>query len=333
MGCWYKTCFVTNLPIYEGDEVVSFILIQNPYGMKETNPVYSNAFWDILPLPIYGKYDDYGSQDDDSNQEWKWKFLKTVFAPNVVKQVVDEFHDKPYLSPFENMESLNNTIRDNLFTLKMYDKESLISTIMIHRNVYEQFTKNHFGEYKGNMSREEIIDDVTGIYALVNNDNDKYSNLSTKELLDLEKSGKLSSDELIKIVLKKTETSFDMSSGRTSVANYYKSINKPFDQYYNPIPWFMSFWSGSMTGSEMGMSTQTISRNWKTYENTFTVEERVKVWLFINAMIGMRRTWYPQSGEGSQSQVTKHHELFATIYADKVKELNTRWDEDEDEEN
>ena len=61
MGSWNGTCMISNLHITAGTDVAVFILAKNH---RNKSFCYGNAMYEVLPLPFYGKYDDYGSVDD-----------------------------------------------------------------------------------------------------------------------------------------------------------------------------------------------------------------------------------------------------------------------------
>jgi len=63
MGSWNHTCAVSNLHIGAGEEVVVFLLLKN-HNTDDGSFCYGNALYDVMPLPFYGKYDDYGGVED-----------------------------------------------------------------------------------------------------------------------------------------------------------------------------------------------------------------------------------------------------------------------------
>jgi hypothetical protein len=63
MGCWNHTCAVSNLHITAGQEVFVFLLLKN-HNTGDGSFCYGNALYDVVPLPFYGKYDDYGGVEE-----------------------------------------------------------------------------------------------------------------------------------------------------------------------------------------------------------------------------------------------------------------------------
>jgi len=63
MGCWNHTCAISNLHIRAGEDVVVFLLLKN-HNTDDGSFCYGNALYDVMPLPFYGKYDDYGGVEE-----------------------------------------------------------------------------------------------------------------------------------------------------------------------------------------------------------------------------------------------------------------------------
>jgi len=71
MGCFNGTCALTQLPIVCGDNVVVYVLKANPYTADDLGGMicYSDDLYKPFGLPLYGKYNDYGSVEKISNPE------------------------------------------------------------------------------------------------------------------------------------------------------------------------------------------------------------------------------------------------------------------------
>lgn len=62
MGCWNKTCGLSNLHIYAGTPVYVFVLEQQSSHER----CYSTAFWRPVIFPFMSVYDDYGGGEHSS---------------------------------------------------------------------------------------------------------------------------------------------------------------------------------------------------------------------------------------------------------------------------
>lgn len=63
MGCWNKTCGLSNLAIHEGEPVMVFTLVQNN---DISDFCYSTALYSPVLLPFYSHYNDYGAGERSS---------------------------------------------------------------------------------------------------------------------------------------------------------------------------------------------------------------------------------------------------------------------------
>lgn len=61
MGSFNGTCAVSNLHITGNTDVAVFMLLENK---EKKSFCYSNALYDLCPIPFYGKYNDYGAVKD-----------------------------------------------------------------------------------------------------------------------------------------------------------------------------------------------------------------------------------------------------------------------------
>lgn len=89
MGCWNHTCAISNLHITAGQDVVVFLLIKK-HEESVSSFCYGNALYDVVPLPFYGKYDDYGGVEDCTGfglpiimEELKSRLYKFGQGPNL----------------------------------------------------------------------------------------------------------------------------------------------------------------------------------------------------------------------------------------------------------
>ena len=79
MGCWNETCFLTRLPILEGEPVKLLFLAENT-GYARNN-VHASGFWQPVCLPFHGCYDGYGrieSLTPDPSNDMAFKMLSAA---------------------------------------------------------------------------------------------------------------------------------------------------------------------------------------------------------------------------------------------------------------
>jgi hypothetical protein len=71
MGSFNRSCFLTQLPITDGDPVVGFFLVHRATPSALRLPIYPTAFWAPVSLPFTGTYNGYGWMDADDTPENK----------------------------------------------------------------------------------------------------------------------------------------------------------------------------------------------------------------------------------------------------------------------
>jgi hypothetical protein len=171
MGCWNKTCAISQLPIQYGSATVRFFILQaKAYsGVREveTMPSYANGMWELLPVPFYGRYNDYGGQEDDSGQEFKYKFLADLYASKIVGP-----------NPFVDDETINDSIHDDKATIE----GRAIASIMIHKHILHAILDvgmKYYRETKYVYSEDMInfLEAYKKFFAELMNDEDKTNPL------------------------------------------------------------------------------------------------------------------------------------------------------------
>lgn len=96
MGSWNETCGLSNLPIGVGDKVVFLLLTQNPYADHVgRSGCYTGDFFFPRSIPLYGKYDDYGTVLIDDGQEAIIDLIKQGFAVDLIPQEASQYRHGP----------------------------------------------------------------------------------------------------------------------------------------------------------------------------------------------------------------------------------------------
>lgn len=336
MGCWNKTCGVTNFPIRSGQPAVWFVLIEHlKYSKKsklDTQPCYANAYWDLLPLPIFGEYNDYGGLEEASGQSKKFKTLQDVFGDKIVRIITNDPKDPDYNqyhcaighdTPFTDSESLDESVHSGAFGIaNPYSKDlpaANIATFMVHKSVYDSLcidvAESNWKDGKRVIERwtlQEIADMAT-----------TYFKANDAERKATRKKSKLP-PELVDFLV----------DSHSNVEKYIKDVLK-YEGYHfcHPLSQFVSFMTerGGEGSSPFMKSILSAARNNKAMK----MLEFVKVWRFYSAMVRLRKTFTPQSGEGSQDDFNEFHPvLMKAMQAviDKDKADRAEWGDDEEEE-
>lgn len=321
MGCWNKTCGLSQLPIYAGTPTVNFLIIENvPYGdERETpnHPCYSDTYWSLVPLPIYGKYNDYGWQEDDAGEEWKYSLLnahyKDVISMSLsgVKNAASEYkrYNDAGEKPFTNSENLGNAIHGNLIHIAQMGKKSVISSMMVDRDLFEELTARissgpRYGKDEISLTKDELV-----VFA-----ENAINHIKTvTATADDEEPGM----GFIRMEM----LSLDYNSDTTLEA---LGIDKD-DSYYHPAYWFWLWLAAGL--SSHGFETRNFV---KRQRMNVPAKELVDAFLFNHVMDSLRRQFIPMGHEGSQGGIGDIHTQFATAYMNRVNAIKAEWDEDKE---
>lgn len=142
MGCWNGTDFLTNLPIFYGDDVRVFIL-KNKTEVRGAGVCHIDEILRPIGLPIKAKYNDYGSVDDiiiDWNSEFILAKLKSELGPEIKYDMDDHKTNYEYdlEDIFRGIERSNcRKILRGSFDGEDF-KELPLCFVMIHESTYQQ---------------------------------------------------------------------------------------------------------------------------------------------------------------------------------------------------
>lgn len=111
MGCWNATCFVTNLPIFSGEDVVC-ILVTEQNGYEKGNHCYPTGHMLPFGLTFNGKYNEYGALERCTG------IGLTVLLDYIKEKLVEmdegenKYHDIPVKRDDFNVEKLFDAIHE-----------------------------------------------------------------------------------------------------------------------------------------------------------------------------------------------------------------------------
>ena len=157
MGCWNKTCGLSNLHITAGDDVYVFVLEENT---DKTDRCYSTAFWKPLLLPFMSKYNDYGGGEESSGPGFQ------IIMDGVAKELVEmelgenEYHDIPVKKEGFGEEQFFEAVHEGrLFKIgRHYNSletfNVVIDFVMMRKDIVDHILENrtieqYVGEGKG----------------------------------------------------------------------------------------------------------------------------------------------------------------------------------------
>lgn len=150
MGCWNKTCGISNLHILAGDQVYVFVLEQN----NDHDRCYSTAFWSPVMLPFLSTYDDYGGgENSHENIKYILDGLKQCLVEVPLGE--NEYHDIPVSADKLDEELFFNAVHEGRLKVKGHRRdERLVDFVMLRADIVNDICENwrcemYVGDGKG----------------------------------------------------------------------------------------------------------------------------------------------------------------------------------------
>jgi hypothetical protein len=332
MGCWNKTCAVTQFPLFAGDKTVSFVIVETPRfeGRMPVQPTEQHAYWDILPMPIYGEYNDYGGQDDDAGQEAKYADLQTFFKDRLTRISEQTKYIKAPVNPFENGETLDDSIHGNHYamvsppTARATAQPHLhIARIMIARPIFDLMTAGVEVTYpkKRFYSKREMIDTFNGFTEYLKSEQDKIRADALEQY---------PGDDEDTIAKRQRSVATSVAMMRFNpdlvVDAYTSSLSG--DTYTSPLRAVLYY---AFCRGMSGNTTFTYSEWKRAMHDMLRAEDVVESFLFKLSMNTLRKTIVPQTGEGSQDGFEPIHAKLVEAMAAMIEADRVRFGDDEEE--
>jgi hypothetical protein len=354
MGSWNKTCGLTQLPIHEGERVITFLLVKKEGGYHSYS--YNNWAWELIPMPIYGTYDDHGWMNVDADQERKLKILHHFMENKLVRlkpyregiadgpedlgwnasDDVSALQDKGYVrydhikdDPFESFDALGESMHGSLFGMKGWaDAVSEISHMMIREDAFISLRETvTLGDVYYPAVEVEHLRKVLETHDQWKVAKEEESN---RELADAEASG---NQELIESIKSKQFLAKYLNEGLSEET--IEEILHPLREEYNVNPtydhgcidyWFLSFARYPSRSSEDGGLSVTFL---KQFGQFIKFKNMFDAYAIRCIFAQLRKSYSPMGGEGSQESTNFITEKFPLAYLEASHNINNRWGEDE----
>lgn len=262
MGCWNKTCGLSNLPIMAGEPVYVFVL-------EKHDPKYSTSqcesTWLYKPamIPFYAEYNDYGAGENCSG-------IGIDILMNNIQDVLIEmpqgknvYHDIPVVR--------------NGFTVKNFF-ESVLESRLFMKNAYGNAVNIDFV-----MFRKDIVDYVLNNYQIETYYQNNYVATKFQDLVN-------DIPTLIKLIAENIDKTVPYFVLENMLHKHKLLIMKfmRFDNYEN---------SRIFSGLD-----QLLDNNCENQQRLEEILTDVLKFMWINMyMTHVRKTWMPAGHEGSQS--------------------------------
>lgn len=316
MGCWNGTCGLSQVAITDGVKVKAVIIKNNVKMPEASGFCYEGGYASPMSFIIECDYDDYGSIENIKDNK-AMKLFKEYFINGIKNESIrilsDNYYDNEMFGKNEidytkisNKQLMDLLERDRVFlTTSYYDKKSQrmeesevnIGFMLIHNDIYESIknsllsSKNY--EYE-DFTMENIRQDIT--FAV----EDMFENIRIwkfeQEEIDIlnKQIEETSNEEEIEKYKRQIEILKRMSSSKG-----WESDVRKIGDWYNKAEIFR--------GGE-GIDMRIFRKYHSMLKEGFNVKEKEDIiemlsemYILINIMSALRKSWSAQSGKGSQS--------------------------------
>lgn len=148
MGCWNKTCGLSNLPIHAGEPVMVFTLVQRN---DISDFCYSTALYSPVLLPFYSEYNDYGAGENSSGIGLP--LIIDALKANLVEmeQGENQYHDIPVKKDTFDESVYWESIHEQRLKVPSHSGNRDVQFVMFHKRVVDHILENlTLEQYVGN---------------------------------------------------------------------------------------------------------------------------------------------------------------------------------------
>lgn len=147
MGCWNKTCGLTNLPIMSGEQTYVFVIerVKTLY-----DHCYATHLYRPLLLPFVSDYDDYGGGENSGGPAFQTVMdaIKSVLIEMPVGK--NPYHDIAVTRKDWGEKPFFESARENRLRYKRWDGETEIDFVMLRKDAVDDLMDTYeFEEYVG----------------------------------------------------------------------------------------------------------------------------------------------------------------------------------------
>lgn len=158
MGCWNKTCGLSNLHIGAGTPVYVFLLEE---AFREGDRCYSTAFCKPLLLPFESTYNDYGGGENSHGAGFQ--YILDGLSKNLIECEVgeNEYHDIAVKREGFGEEAFFESVHEHRLKINTYNNEMFVDFVMMRKDIVDDILEN--------MVQEKYVGDGEGTGGYGNN--------------------------------------------------------------------------------------------------------------------------------------------------------------------
>lgn len=266
-----------------------------------------NTAWNVIPIPFYGEYDDYGWQKDDKKQQLKYKFLSDFYKGQLVCMDSDRATRDKIEDPFKDNKSLGSSIHGNVWHIdNPWHEQDIangsptrtISNFMVSRTVLDTLTDSVVETYPTEKvyTKADFIETLDEYFKLSAPTERRFQELSEKKKVS--ELDETEYKEFCELIVEKLH-----GLTKHNVVQDFLTKRHGERSYYGAMGGLLR-WVTERTGSEW---RDEISMIELLEANVLSSEDIVNMFLMKRAMDALRKSFHPMSGYGSQEGFGEEH--------------------------
>lgn len=313
MGCWNKTCGLSNLHINAGKQVYVFAIEENPHHDR----CYATAFWRPVMLPFLSVYNDYGGgEDSHKNINYILEGLKKTLVE--MPQGDNQYHDIPVTADAMDEELFFNAVHEGRLKVKdYYGKEAQVDFVMFRSDIVDSICESwqrdlYVGDGKGTggWNNNYVYYKFADIVAAV----PKFLDRTEKELFDTSETNPenmLPPELRIKYAMRGLSGMYEYND-RNLVSIYLQGIDDyRFSRIVRPSDVVVRLLAD---GNRIEAEAVLVDILRASFINSF--------------MESTRKQWMPAGHEGSQNQEHKPYRVLCSAITAVLDAEKAEWEEE-----
>jgi len=296
MGCWNKTCSLTNLPIHSGEEVYVFVLEKK----NKYDSCHATGHYAPILIPFEGVYNDYGGSDENSGVGLT--YVLDAVKENLIETEVGE-----------------NERHDIAVTRSSFGEDQFFESVREQRLIIEnKFGKESYIDFA--MMRKDCVDAIFNTWQIQDCNYDRES----KEMNYF----KYGYNDLAEEVTAYVEVIKDLIEKNDAIS--FMHMNNNLDEYpeCSKLAKTLNFNDYQFSGMLQG---QRFIRTFIAAGLLKQAEAFIKEYL-KGAMLNIfleetRKQWMPGGHEGSQGQELEPYELLLQVTQETINKRKAEMEE------
>lgn len=314
MGCWNKTCGLSNLHITAGSPVYVFVL----EDARDDSNCYTTSLFSPLLLPFQSEYNDYGGGENSSGIALE--LIMSAIQEDLVEMDVgdNECHDIAVKKKDFGDELFFEAVHENRLAIKGRFRAEPIKL------QFTMFRKDIVDDILNNYKVERYVGDGKGTHGWGNNYiqygfNDIVADLPV--LINMLTTGSDEDFEFLKDLPEEQRARFRLRMMGFDSLHRLRDSNKAASWLQGDSYRYSRLVDVRLIASDMLAAGETD----KLIE---LLTEHLKAIYIDGFMHSARKTWIPGGHEGSQNSEQEAHRFLAKSVVDALDREKSEWDDE-----